>query len=29
MHSRIITQDDELFLHAETRRLLLAIGIET
>ena len=29
MHSRIITQDDELYLHAETRRLLLAIGIET
>ena len=29
MHSRIITQDDELYLHAETRRLLLAIGIKT
>ena len=29
MHARIITQDDELFLHAETRRLLAAIGIET
>ena len=27
MHSRIITQDDELYLHAETQRLLLAIGI--
>ena len=29
MHARIITQDDELFLHAETRRILAAIGIET
>ena len=28
MHSCIITQDDELYLHAETRRLLLAIGME-
>ena len=28
MHSRIITQDDELYLHAETRRLLQAIDIE-
>ena len=28
MHSRIITQDDELYLHAETQRLLRAIGSE-
>ena len=27
MHSRLITQDDELYLHAETQRLLNAIGI--
>ncbi len=29
MHARIITQDDELYLHAETKRLLIAMGIET
>lgn len=29
MHSRIITQDDELYLHSETRRLLKAMDIET
>ena len=29
MHARIITQDDELFLHSETLRLLRAIGTET
>ena len=29
MHSRLITQDDELYLHAETRRLLTAIGTKT
>lgn len=28
MHARIISQDDELYLHAETRRLLIAMGIE-
>jgi len=28
MHARIITQDDELFLHAETRRLLKAMGAQ-
>lgn len=28
MHARIITQDDELYLHAETTRLLKAIGIK-
>lgn len=27
MHARIITQDDELFLYVETKRLLAAIGI--
>ena len=27
MHARIITQDDELYLHVETRRILKAIGI--
>jgi hypothetical protein len=27
MHARIITQDDELFLHVEVKRLLRAIGI--
>jgi len=27
MHARIITQDDELYLYAETNRLLAAIGI--
>ena len=27
MHARIITQDDELYLHVETKRLLAAIGI--
>ncbi|MGH9810258.1 MAG: Swt1 family HEPN domain-containing protein, partial [Terriglobia bacterium] len=27
MHARIITQDDELYLHVETRRLLKAIGL--
>ncbi len=27
MHSRIITQDDELYLHSETRRLLIAMDI--
>lgn len=29
MHARIITQDDQLYLHVEIRRLLQAIGIET
>ena len=29
MHSRLITQDDELYLHAETQRILTAIGIRT
>ena len=29
MHSRLITQDDELYLHAETQRILTAIGIKT
>ena len=28
MHARIITQDDELYLHVETRRILKAIGVE-
>ena len=28
MHARIITQDDELYLHAETKRLLSAMNIE-
>ena len=28
MHARIISQDDELYLHAETRRLLIAMGIK-
>ena len=28
MHSRIITQDDEIFLHAETHRLLKTMGIK-
>ena len=27
MHARIITQDDELYLHVETKRLLASIGI--
>ena len=27
MHARIITQDDELYLHVETRRILKAIGV--
>ena len=27
MHSRIITQDDELYLYVETKRLLAALGI--
>ena len=27
MHARIITQDDELYLHVETMRLLKAIGV--
>lgn len=26
MHARMITQDDELYLHVETRRILIAIG---
>ena len=29
MHSRTITQDDEIFLHSETLRILRAIGTET
>ncbi len=29
MHARVITQDDELFLMAETVRLLKAMGIKT
>jgi Swt1-like HEPN len=29
MHARIITQDDELFLYVETKRLLAAIGVKT
>lgn len=29
MHARIVTQDDELYLHVETKRLLAAIGIAT
>ena len=29
MHSRLITQDDELYLHTETQRILTAIGIKT
>ena len=28
MHARIITQEDELYLYAETKRLLAAIGIK-
>ena len=28
MHARIISQDDELYLHAETTRLLSAMDIE-
>jgi hypothetical protein len=28
MHARIITQDDELYLFVETKRLLKAIGYE-
>ena len=28
MHSRLITQDDELYLYVETKRLLAAIGIK-
>ena len=28
MHARIITQDDEVYLHVETRRILKAIGVE-
>ena len=27
MHARIITQDDELYLHVETKRILKAIGV--
>ena len=27
MHARIITQDDELYLHVEVQRLLKAIGV--
>jgi len=26
MHARMITQDDEIYLHVETRRILIAIG---
>ena len=29
MHARLITQDDELYLHAETQRILTAIGTNT
>ena len=29
MHSRLITQEDEIYLHAETQRILAAIGIKT
>jgi len=28
MHARVITQDDELYLYVEVKRLLAAIGIE-
>ena len=28
MHARMITQDDELYLYVETKRVLSAIGIE-
>ena len=28
MHARIITQDDELYLYVETKRILKAIGVE-
>ena len=27
MHARLITQDDELYLYVETKRILSAIGI--
>ena len=27
MHARIVTQDDELYLYVETKRLLAAIGV--
>ncbi len=27
MHARLITQDDELYLYVETKRILKAIGI--
>ena len=27
MHARLITQDDELYLYVETKRILAAIGI--
>ena len=29
MHARLITQDDELYLYVETKRILKAIGLET
>ena len=29
MHARLITQDDKLYLHAETQRILTAIGTKT
>ena len=29
MHARLITQDDELYLYAETQRILTAIGVNT
>ena len=29
MHARLITQDDELYLYVETKRILAAIGIES
>ena len=29
MHARIVTQDDEVYLYVETKRLLAAIGIES
>ena len=28
MHARLITQDDELYLYVETKRILAAIGVE-
>ena len=28
MHSRLITHDDELYLHVETKRILTAVGVE-